>query len=463
MDLQIENFIAGESSSGERVEVKSEYYDGLSFSIPVSGEGDLQRALQATEEARGLLKSLPWEEREEMIRKALRSLDLQEENRLTTQMTGYPIRLLRRSWDRFRENYLLFLDSEVADMGPLRSPLPEGMLERRWKPRPLAFLLLPDNVEIITPWTVFTAALTGCPLLLKPGSTLPWTPLRILEALLEAGYPPQALNLLFLRGPSGASLLRKAISETLNREGTFIGFGSNSTLQHLLGGGTPLAAEALQRGRFFFFGSGGSRCVVTRSADLETAAEALIDSLLLPPSSCLSPKVCYVEAEVFEEFSDLLSGRIGELRVGDPLEERTEIGFVESRALEEGDRLIRYTEAFGAERLRGRRIGAHQMEPYLLKGIPEDFDLLERENYPLYLLSLVPYSSRKELLRRSGKSGKSLVTSLFTRDPWEGVGAEEWKTYHLHINRGTQTSLFTGHQGTDLWRLFLEEWRVLLP
>lgn len=434
------NLVGGRTSGSGKVEVRSPYYN-LGFTIPEGDEGELKAALAAALASREAIDALSTDERAGIIRGALGRLELGEEHLQTARMTGYPVRQIRRSWDRFREGFLEFMKRS----GPSEA-----------RARPLGFLLLPDNVDVIAPWAIFSAVYAGCPLVVKAGSLFPWVPVTVFKALAEAGYPEGGVNILFFRGTTAPYLARRAMREVLGREGTFVGFGRDSTLRAILGDDGALAAEALLKGRFIFFGSGKSQGVVCKDADQQVALASIIDSLLLPPFSCLNPKVLYLEADIGGEFVPRLVDAVRGLKVGDPLDDGTDIGYVDEGAIEEVERVVRYSEGFGALRLLGRRLGKNQAEPYLVQGIPEDFNPLEREDYPVPILGLVE-GSAEEIVRRSNAAGKALVTSIFTKEIRPTF--REVRTYHLHLNRGTRTTMLTGHQGVDLWRAFLEEVR----
>lgn len=440
--MDFRNLIGGRPSGQGRVEVRSAYYD-LGFTIPEGDEEELKAALAAALASKAEIDALSLDERAGIIREALGRLDLGEEHIRTAQMTGYPVKLIRRSWDRFREGFLEFLAA-----GPGRSEA---------RARPMGFLLLPDNVDIISPWAIFSAVYAGCPLVVKAGSLFPWVPVAVSKALAEAGYPEGGVNVLFFRGPSAPYLTRRAMREVLGREGTFVGFGRDSTLRAILGDDGALATEALLKGRFVFFGSGKSQGVVCRDADQQVALASIVESLLLPPFSCLNPKVLYLEEGAEETFVPRLLEAVRGLRVGDPLDEGTDIGYVDGGVVEEVERVVRYSEGFGASRLLGRCLTKNQVEPYLIRGIPQDFNPLEREDYPVPILGLIE-GGAEEIVRRSNAVGKALVTSVFTREVrpvFRGI-----RTHHLHLNRGTRTTMLTGHQGVDLWRAFQEEVRL---
>ena len=438
--MDFRNLIGGRTSGKGKVEVRSAYYD-LGFTIPDGDEEELKAALAVALASRKAIDALSVDERTEIVREALGRLELGEEHLQTARMTGYPVGQIRRSWDRFREGFLEFMKRS----GPSEA-----------RARPLGFFLLPDNVDIISPWAIFSAVYAGCPLVVKAGSLFPWVPVAVSKALAEAGYPEGGVNILFFRGPTAPYLTRRAMRDVLGREGTFVGFGRDSTLRAILGDDNALATEALLKGRFVFFGSGKSQGVVCRDADQQVALASIVESLLLPPFSCLNPKVLYLEAGVGDEFVPLLLEAVRGLKVGDPLEEGTDIGYVDERAVEEVERVVRYSEGFGASRLLGRPLGRNQADPYLVRGIPEDFNPLEREDYPVPILALIE-GSAEEIVRRSNAVGKALVTSIFTREVRPVY--RSIRTHHLHLNRGTRTTMLTGHQGVDLWRAFQEEVR----
>ncbi len=180
-------------------------------------------------------------------------------------------------------------------------------------------------VGAITPWNypltnaatkLAPALATGNAVVLKPAEDSPLSALLLAQCLLDAGLPPELLSV--VNGPgevTGDALVRHPGAEKI----TFTG---SSSVGRMIGAacGELLKSVSLELG-------GKSPIVVLPDADLESAADAIVFTALLNTGqTCTAGTRLLVHADVADRVQDLVMARMGDVQIGDPLDESTAIG-----------------------------------------------------------------------------------------------------------------------------------------
>jgi succinate-semialdehyde dehydrogenase/glutarate-semialdehyde dehydrogenase len=196
------------------------------------------------------------------------------------------------------------------------------------------------------------------------------------------------------------------------------------TLTGSVAAGRAVAAAAGAKIKRTVLELGGSDpFIVMPSADLETTvAEAVKARTQNSGQSCISAKRFIVHASVYGRFADELVHSFRALRVGDPLDPKTELGpLAHARGLETLERQVRDVVQAGAKILTGgRRIGERGFfyEPTVLAGLPREASAYREEMFgPVALL----FRARDldEALAIANDTPFGLGASIWTRDEGE--------------------------------------------
>lgn len=203
-------------------------------------------------------------------------------------------------------------------------------------------------VGLITPWNFpffilaerlpFILA-SGCTVVAKPSELTSGTTLMLAELMQEAGLPQGVLNVLTGSG----SLLGQAISE--HAEIDMVSFTGSTEVGRL-----TMAAAAGNMKKLGLELGGKNPQVVFADADLDAAADAIVFGICFNAGQCcVSGSRLLVERSVEQALTEKVCALIGKVRIGEPLEEGTQVGSItEARHLE---RVLGYIE-------QGRREGA---------------------------------------------------------------------------------------------------------
>jgi len=177
-------------------------------------------------------------------------------------------------------------------------------------------IIIPWNSPLMLgTWNLGPCLAAGNTCLLKPSELAPLTSLALGEIAAEAGLPPGVLNIVTGLGATGAALVG-------HREVDAIAFtGGVTTGQRVMAAASErLARVTLELG-------GKSPNLVFRDADLKQTAAGVARSIFRSQGqSCVAGSRLLIERRAADDFLPLLLAEVRKLRIGDPLDEKTEYG-----------------------------------------------------------------------------------------------------------------------------------------
>ena len=178
-------------------------------------------------------------------------------------------------------------------------------------------LIVPWNFPMpIAGWGFAPALAAGCTVVMKPAELTPLTAIRLGELALEAGFPEHVLTVL----PGKGSVVgQRFVDHPDVHKVVFTGSTSVGT-SVMAGCATHIKAVTLELG-------GKSANIVFADADLEKAAATapygVFDNA---GQDCCARSRILVQRSVYDRFMELLEPAVKGVAVGDPADERTEMG-----------------------------------------------------------------------------------------------------------------------------------------
>jgi 5-carboxymethyl-2-hydroxymuconic-semialdehyde dehydrogenase len=313
-------------------------------SVAAGSEDDVQAAVAAAKAALPAWSAAPAKDRARLLRRLAELIDQRTATlaALETEDTGLPIRQTREQLiPRAAENFRFF--AEVCQQVNGRTyPVDSAMLNYTlYQPIGVCALISPWNVPFMTAtWKVAPCLALGNTAILKMSELSPLTADQLGRLALEAGIPPGVLNVVHGYGATaGDALVRHPDVRAISFTG---GTATGRRITERAG----LKKLSLELG-------GKSPVLVFADADLERALDAALFTIFsLNGERCTAGSRIFVEEDVYPEFVAEFARRAGRLSVGDPTNERTQLGALISRphwekvtgyirlGIEEGARLV---------------------------------------------------------------------------------------------------------------------------
>jgi succinate-semialdehyde dehydrogenase/glutarate-semialdehyde dehydrogenase len=254
------------------------------------------------------------------------------------------------------------------------------------------------------------ALAAGCSTIVKPSEETPSAGLALVQAMIDAGVPGDAVQCVF-GVPDTVS--RHLLASPVIRKVTFT--GSTAVGKHL----ARLAADDLKIATMEL--GGHAPVLVFADADIDKALDTMAANAFRNAGQvCVSPTRFLVEQDVFERFRDGFVERAGAIKVGGGFDKDTEMGPMASdRGLERMEQLIGDAKANGAKLLAGgERIGnrGYFHQPTVLAEVPTDAAIMNDEPFgPVALLN--PMKGEDSMIEEANRLPYGLAAYAWTRDP----------------------------------------------
>lgn len=242
----------------------------------------------------------------------------------------------------------------------------------------------------------------GNAVVVKPASQTALSALDLVAILEEAGVPPGAINVV----PGN----RDTVSGLVSHPGV--------SLFTFTGG--RVAAEAISRQvgtrRALYELGGNSPNIVHEDADLDGAVAACASGgFANTGQSCNSVQRIFVHESIAAPFTERLIERVRGLRVGDPLDEQTDIGtLVNVEAAKRVEQWIHDASNHGARVLIGGGREDAILQPTVVSQVPDDARLVCEEVFGPVVV-ILPYRDLDEAIERANASDFGLQAAIFTR------------------------------------------------
>lgn len=329
---------------------------------------------------------------------------LEELARLEVREAGHTIGNAR--WEAGNVRDLLdFAAGGVERLNGRQIPVAGGLDITILEPLGVIGVIAPWNFPMpIAAWGTAPALAAGNAVLLKPAETTPLTALRLAELALEAGLPEHLFQVL----PGAGDVTGNALVE---HPGVAKIVFTGST-----GVGKQIMAKSADRLKRVTLELGGkSPNIVFADSDLEAAVAATPMSFLdNSGQDCCARSRVLVQRSVYDRFLELLTPGIESVVVGDPFDEKTQMGPLISQAQ------LERVRGYAPEELKGIRGTAPEgpgfwFPPTVLTGLDPDAPAACEEVFGPVAVVL-PFEDEADAIRLANATEYGLSGSIWTRD-----------------------------------------------
>jgi len=405
--------IAGERvTTGEEIVVVSPF-DGAELGrVPQCGPGEVDRAVTAARDALDV-GPLPGWQRADILDRVARLLDERAEDfaRIIAAEAAKPLKTARVEAKRAVSTFTFAAveaRSLTGDLVPMdASDAGEGKLAFTLRvPIGVIGAISPFNFPLnLVAHKVAPAIAAGCPVVLKPASQTPLSALALAGLLLdECGLPPGFLHVVTGSGGTvGNALVDHPDVSMITFTGSPpVGWGIREQ--------APRKKVTLELGN-------NAPVIIEGDADYETAAEKIsVGGFSHAGQSCISTQRVYVHESIAVKFVDALVPKVEALKLGDPLDETTDVSSLIST--DERDRVASWIDeakTAGAEVLTGGDADGPFVLPTVLANVKPDMKVCALEVFGP-VVAVQTYGDVGEALRLANDSRYGLQAAVFTAD-----------------------------------------------
>ncbi|MDQ6885945.1 MAG: aldehyde dehydrogenase family protein [Gemmatimonadota bacterium] len=292
-------------------------------------------------------------------------------------------------------------------------------LRQKWamsfrRPIGVAGIITPFNFPLAIPtWKIFPALLCGNSVIFKPAEDVPHTGTVFVEILLEAGLPPQVIQLVHGPGESVGSGIVEHPDVAL------VSFTGSTETGRLVGEtcGRMHKRLSLEMG-------GKNAMIVLDDGDLDLALEGVLwGAFGTTGQRCTATSRLILQSGIHDRLLSMLVDRAREMTLGDGRADGTDVGpLINGEALAKVERYVDIGQAEGADLLCGGRrppldalAKGYFYEPTIFSRVAPG-SRLEQEEIFGPVLSVIRVQSAAEAFAVNNDVRYGLSSSLYTRD-----------------------------------------------
>lgn len=419
-----ELFIDGsfqEATTDENIEVSYPYTGEVWATVPRATATDINEAVSAARQAFFDSEWATWghSQRRKVLNQIAEIFDnnADELARLETRQNGKLIREMRPQMDAVGDWYRYYArlcdDVGEARVNPVENK--DGRMFNYVKKEPYGVVgaITPWNSPLlVTAWKLAPALAAGNTVVQKPSEETPVSALRFVELVYKhTDLPKGVYNVVpGLGKEAGAALAEHSEVDKL----TFTG-STDVGREVAAKSGKNLTSVSLELG-------GKNPNIVFPSADLQNAVNGVMKGIFAASGqTCMAGSRVLVHDNIYEEFVQLLVNRAEDIKLGDPMDEDTELGPVAFR--DQWEKVREYIE-LGNDEGATLKFGGDQptelpgdcfIQPTIFVDVESDMRIAQEEIFGP-VASIITFSSEEEAVDLANDTNYGLAAGVWTSD-----------------------------------------------
>jgi len=404
--------IAGPVGTGDPLTVRSPWDGGEVATINTTRVDDLGPVLDRARATFAEWRWTPAWKRAQILERTSHLIDdhAEEIARLIALEGGKPLKDARVEAARGVSTFRWASEEAKRTAGEIIEMDADPVGENRFgwtirEPRGVIAAISPFNFPLNLVAHKVAPALAGANVVvLKPASSTPLTALRLAEFLGEAGLPDGVLQVVVGPGATlGTALVR---DERVN----MVTFTGSPPVGRQIAGDAGMKMVTLELGN-------NSATIVEEDADLDLAMQRIVaGGFSNSGQTCISVQRVVVHENVYDEFVAALAASVEALKVGDPLDEKTDVAaLIDEKETARVASWVREAIDQGATIAAGGFDAGGDLRPTLLTDVTPDMKVCAKEVFGP-VLAVVKVRDICEAIAISNDSDYGLQAGIFTRD-----------------------------------------------
>ena len=419
----------------ERIEVHNPYDGSVVDTVPRAEASDIDRALATAVRGAEIMRGLTGYERYKILHKAADLISERAESFAETiTLEGGKVKA-EAMIEVERAAEIIYLSAEEAKrLGSEVIPL-DGAPGVTGKfgftirvPCGVVAAISPFNFPLhLVCHKVGPGIAAGNAVVLKPATDTPLSGLRVVEVMLEAGCPPEALQCLT---GSGAEIGDALVSDPRIRKITFT--GSRDVGEHICRT-AGLKKVTMELGS-------NSPVIIMPDADMNKVTTALASTGYAHAGQvCISTQRVYANREIYGDFLDAFAESVKGITTGDPRQEGVRMGpMIRESDAARVESWVQEAVSGGARLVAGGQRNGTLMAPTLLADVKPEMRISCDEVFGP-AVGVTPVDDIDEAIAQANSTNYGLSTAIFTENlDWAMKFALEAEAGNIHLNWGTQ-------------------------
>lgn len=315
------------------------------------------------------------------------------------------------------------------------SEYPNRRVQTTYSPIGVTAFISPWNFPVEMIVNCVASMMMGNACVWKPSEWAPTGPAIATRDLMETGIPPGLLNVVWGGPEEGEHLVA-------HRHVGLLSFIGSTAVGEQITRSAGVKRLLLELG-------GNGPLIVLEDADLDRAVEtAITDCFYQAGQVCTAGERILVHESIHDEFAERVAAAAKGLKVGDPLDESTDMGpLSDQRILDKVSEHVEDARASGAEILTGGEANGLFYQPTVLVGVTPSMRIAREETFGP-VAPIIKVGSAEEALEIANDSPYGLSMGVFTSSLRTAyLMAEGLEAGSVNVNSGTNSWEFFGPFG----------------